>query len=250
MTWNDIEFLQKGWIKKTAIILANLMTLGNVSLAILAIVFIFLEVNNYILLFAKILAICGVLDFTDGKLARIGGSKKLAVDIDTIVDAIAFGILPAIFLAYEVSSIHIAVGVLTGLVYLSAVWYRLYRFVKRDPLYTLYFTGLPSPFAALVLSCLVVFHETPAWEFIIATLVISGFMISKTPFPSFKGVPSKFDLFWIISTTVIILCFIFFPFSIMVYPAYFLATYMVVYLIFSPEYALKLEEKRNNKKNS
>jgi len=184
LTWNDIEFLQKGWIKKTAIILANLMTLGNVSLAILAIVFIFLEVNNYILLFAKILAICGVLDFTDGKLARIGGSKKLAVDIDTIVDAIAFGILPAIFLAYEVSSIHIAVGVLTGLVYLSAVWYRLYRFVKRDPLYTLYFTGLPSPFAALVLSCLVVFHETPAWEFIIKHLfhLLKVFLVNLTCF--------------------------------------------------------------------
>jgi len=247
LKWSDIEFLQKNWIKKTAFILANVLTLTNVILAILAIVFVFTQPNNYIFWIAKILAVCGILDFADGKLARIGGSRKLAVDVDTIVDAIAFGILPAIFLAHEVYSLHIVASIVTGLIYLSAVWFRLYRFVIRDPMYTPYFNGLPSPFAALVIACFVVFHETPEWEYIVATVIISGFMISKTPFPSFKGVPGKFDLFWIVTTTIIVIAFVVLPFQLMVYAAYCLAAYMIIYLIFGPEYALRLEEEKKKK---
>ena len=251
MDWQDISFLQKKWIKITSLILANLMTFGSIALAITGIVFTFINPIDFKFWFAKIIAVCSIFDFTDGKLARISGSKKLAVDIDTIVDSFSFGIFPAVYLGFTVAQWpikiwNIAAGILTGLIYLAAVWYRLYRYIRRDPLYTPYFTGLPSPFAGMVIACLVVFPYTQAWVTMISSIIISGFMISKIPFPSFKGVPTLFDWFWIIITTISVVLFAAFPFSpnnLMIYPAYAIATLMIIYLTLSPGYAMKLEKK-------
>ena len=261
MTWEEISYLQKPWIKKTAWLLANLFTLGNIVIAVVGIVYTFIDPENYVFWFAKFLAVCSIFDFADGKLARISGSRKLAVDVDTIVDSISFGVFPAIYLGnlvakweYSLREISsgwsITLGVVTGLIYLGAVWFRLYRFVKRDPLYTPYFNGLPSPFAAMVIACLVIFPGTPEWGIVIATIIISGFMLSKIPLPSFKGVPSKFDLYWIITTTLLFILFIAMPFqpvNLMIYPAYVIAVYMLIYLTGGPEYALRLEKKYKEK---
>ncbi len=261
MDWQDISFLQKRWIKISSLIVANLMTFGSIALSITGIVLIFFDLTNFNFWFAKIMAVCSIFDFADGKLARIGGSKKLAVDIDAMVDSVSFGIFPAIYLGYIVSQWQIEIwnivaGVITGLVYLAAVWFRLFRFIRRDPLYTPYFTGLPSPFAGMVIACLVVFPYTHAWVIIVSTFIIAGFMISKIPFPSFKGVPTLFDWFWISTTTLSVFLFAVLPFSpnnLMVYPAYAIATLMVIYLTISPGYAMKLEKKldisRKNEKD-
>jgi len=259
MTWDEVSFLQKNWIKKTAWFLANLFTLGNITLAIVGIVFTFIQPENFNIWFAKIIAVCGILDFADGKLARISGSRKLAVDVDTIVDAFAFGVLPAVYLGFTVSQWKfsqwtislgwsILLGVITGLVYIGAVWFRLYRFIKRDPFYTPYFNGLPSPFAGMVIACLVTFESTQEWVIVIATIIVAGFMLSKIPFPSFKGVPSKFDLFWIITTALLVFLFAVFPPTIMIYPTYGIAVYMIIYLTASPGYAMKLEERMREQK--
>ena len=254
MSWEDLPYLQKKWIKTTAWILANLFTLGNITFAIIGIVFTFINPENFNYWFAKILAVCSILDFADGKLARISGSKKLAIDVDTIVDAFAFGVFPAIYLGYVVASwdtrlaLAVLAGIVTGLAYLGAVWYRLYRFVRRDPLYTPYFNGLPSPFAGMVIACLVVFPDTDAWVVMVSTFIISGFMLSKIPFPSFKGVPSKFEMYWIITTTFLVVLFAAFPFVWMIYPTYGISFYMIVYLIAGPGYAIKLEDKIQEEK--
>ena len=255
MTWEDISFLQKPWIKKGSWILANLLTFLSVCLAIIGIIFTFITPNpeQYVFWFAKILAVCSIFDFADGKLARISGSKKLAVDVDTIVDAIAFGLFPAIYLGFLVSkweiqlSLSILAAVATALVYAGSVWYRLYRFLKRDPFYTPYFDGLPSPFAAMVVACLVIFPGTQEWVIMVSSIIVSGFMVSKIPLPSFKGVPSIFDLYWIITTTIFVVLFAAFPFEWMVYPTYAIAVYMIVYLIFGPGYAIKLEKEMKEK---
>ncbi|MCG3258800.1 MAG: CDP-alcohol phosphatidyltransferase family protein [Candidatus Heimdallarchaeota archaeon] len=243
MEWKDVTFLQKNWIKKTAWILANFLTFSSLILAIIGIVFTFINPTDFNFWFAKIIALCSIFDFADGKLARISDSKKLAVDIDTIVDSFAFGIFPAIYLGYTVASWNIVAGIFTGLVYLGAVWFRLYRFVKRDPLYTPYFNGLPSPFAGMVVACLVIFPDVEHWVIMLSTVIISGFMLSKIPFPSFKGVPTKFEMFWIISTTIFVVLFAVLPFNWMVYSAYGIAVLMIIYLIVGPGYAMKLDEK-------
>ncbi len=243
MEWNEISFLQKHWIKYSALILANLMTLTSLVLGIVGIVLTFKSYENYSIYFAKILAVCSIFDFADGKLARIGGSKKIAVDVDTISDSIVFGILPAIYLGYWVSDWSIVAGVFTGLIYAGAVWFRLYRFVKKDPMYTPYFRGLPSPFAAMVIACLLIFPDTPEWGVLIATIILAGFMISTIPFASFKGVPSKFDWFWIVITTLVFILFAVFPTELMIFPAYNLAALMIFYLVAGPIYAEKLDKK-------
>ena len=243
MEWNEISFLQKHWIKYSALILANLMTLTSLVLGIVGIVLTFKSYENYSIYFAKILAVCSIFDFADGKLARIGGSKKIAVDVDTISDSIVFGVLPAIYLGYWVSDWSIVAGVFTSLIYIGAVWFRLYRFTKKDPMYTPYFNGLPSPFAAMVIACLLIFPDTPEWGVLIATIILAGFMISKIPFASFKGVPSKFDWFWIVTTTIVFILFAVFPIDLMIFAAYILAILMIIYLIAGPMYAEKLDKK-------
>jgi len=245
MEWQDVTFLQKNWIKKSAWYLANFLTFSSLILAITGIILTFFDYTDYSFWFAKIMAVCSIFDFADGKLARISGSKRLAVDVDTVVDSIAFGIFPAIYLGYIVAVWNIVAGVFTGLVYLGAVWFRLYRFIKRDPLYTPYFNGLPSPFAGMVVACLVILPYTEQWVVMLSTVIISGFMLSKIPFPSFKGVPSKFDMFWIISTTLFVVLFAVLPFNPnwMIYPAYGIAVLMIIYLIAGPGYAIKLDDK-------
>jgi len=255
MNWQEVSFLQKPWIKKTAWILANIFTVGNGAAAITGIVLTFLYVPNMEYWFARLIAICAILDFADGKLARISGSKKLAVDIDTIMDAFAFGLFPATYIGYRIAQWNIegwniVAGVVGGLVFLGAAWFRLYRFIKRDPLYTPYFSGLPSSFAAMVLSCLVIFSDTQEWVILISSLIVSGFMISLIPFPSFKGVPSKFDMFWIISTALLVMGFVVLPDAIMKYIAYGIAVYMIIYLIAGPGYAMKLTEKRKEQRTA
>lgn len=249
MNWQEVSFLQKPWIKKTAWILANIFTVGNGVAAITGIVLTFLNIPDMNYWFARLIAICAILDFADGKLAKISGSKKLAIDIDTIMDAFAFGVFPATFIGYRIAEWNIAgwniaAGITGGLVFLGAAWFRLYRFIKRDHLYTPYFSGLPSSFAAMVLSCLVIFENTQEWVILVSSLIVSGFMISLIPFPSFKGVPSKFDLFWIISTALMVVGFVVLPNNIMKYLSYGIAFYMIIYLIAGPGYAMKLTEKK------
>lgn len=243
-SWDEISFLQKPWIKKSAWVLANLLTLGSILFGVIGLIYTFIDPEGYAFWFAKILAICSIFDFADGKLARIGGSKKLAIDVDTIVDSIVFGLLPAVYLGYTVAKWNIIAGIFTGMIYAGTAWYRLYRYTKRDPLDVLYFEGLPSPFAAMVIACIVIFEGTPGWALAIAVVIISGFMISKIPFPSFKGVPSFFDLFWIVLTTLCFIAFVVFPFRWMIYPTYIIAVLMIIYLIAGPSYALKLEKER------
>ncbi|MBY8999917.1 MAG: hypothetical protein KGD64_03290 [Candidatus Heimdallarchaeota archaeon] len=252
MNWQEVSFLQKPWIKKTAWIIANVFTIGNGAAAITGIVLTFLNVPNMEYWFARLIAICSILDFADGKLARISGSKKLAVDIDTIMDAFAFGLFPATFIGYRIAQWslpgwNIAAGIVAGLAFLCTAWFRLYRFIRRDPLYTPYFSGLPSSFAAMVIACLVLLPDTEEWVIFISVLIVSGFMISMIPFPSFKGVPSKFDIFWIISTALMVMGFAVLPNDIMKYLSYGIAVYMVIYLIAGPGYAMKLTDKMKNK---
>ena len=67
MSWQDVPYLQKPWIKKTAWFLANLFTLGNIVLAITGIIYVFIAPENYVFWFAKFLAVCSIQDFADGK---------------------------------------------------------------------------------------------------------------------------------------------------------------------------------------
>ncbi len=238
--------LENKIIKYICWIVANLMTLSSFLLAIFSIIYMFKSFTNYIVWFPKVLAVCCILDFTDGKLARISGlSEILAVDIDTIVDAVTFALLPSIFLGFYIKNFHVVAGIMSGLIYFIAAIYRLYRFTKRDPLFTLYFEGVPSPFAAMVIGSLIILEETPEWAILVTTLAVAIFMITKTPFPSFKGDWKAFDLFWVISTTIIILSIAVLPFDLMKYPGYVLSVWMLIYMAFGPQYVLFLERKKN-----
>lgn len=133
----------------------NLLTLGNALMGLWAIVFI---AREEMLNAVYCVAIALILDFFDGFAARLlKAQSPLGVQLDSLADAITFGLVPG-FILFQM--IIIAEGFyfveitkwpawlfleasVAGLVPLAAV-YRLAKFnLKTKP--TPYFSGLPTP---------------------------------------------------------------------------------------------------------
>lgn len=139
-----------------------------------------------------------IFDFLDGKMARIFRTQsKLGPQIDSLADAVSFGVAPAF---YIYSFVVFQVGrfspfYLLPFVYLSAAIMRLARFnvIGVDSQREFYY-GLSSPLSALfVTSFIYVFNrylpQFLLFKEIIAIVVIlfSFLMLSRIEFPVFKA---------------------------------------------------------------
>jgi CDP-diacylglycerol---serine O-phosphatidyltransferase len=106
---------------------------------------------HYVLAALAILA-GQIFDLFDGRMAEKHGGTRFGPWLDDIADLTSFGLCPAL-LVLELGQ-YKPHAVLVGTLYLSAVIYRLWRFVVRDkhdetlPPGT--FNGLPSPAGALM----------------------------------------------------------------------------------------------------
>ncbi|MGD8387706.1 MAG: CDP-alcohol phosphatidyltransferase family protein [Desulfobacteraceae bacterium] len=106
---------------------------------------------HYVLAALAILA-GQIFDLFDGRMAEKHGGTRFGPWLDDIADLTSFGLCPAL-LVLELGQ-YKPHAVLVGTLYLSAVIYRLWRFVLRDkhdetlPPGT--FNGLPSPAGALM----------------------------------------------------------------------------------------------------
>ncbi|OZC33768.1 CDP-alcohol phosphatidyltransferase family protein [Gordonia polyisoprenivorans] len=103
-----------------------------------------------------LLVAAALLDGIDGRVARLmGATTKIGAEIDSLADAINFGVVPA-FLVYLTLTEHADIGWLIGLVYTCAIVLRLARFntlLDDDdaPAYTRdFFVGVPAPAAAII----------------------------------------------------------------------------------------------------
>ena len=97
-----------------------------------------------------------VLDGIDGRVARLmGATTRMGAEIDSLADAINFGVVPAL-ITYNVLMAGKDIGWLLALVYCCAIVLRLARFntLLDDvdaPAYTReFFVGVPAPAAALI----------------------------------------------------------------------------------------------------
>lgn len=139
-----------------------------------------------------------IFDFLDGKMARIFKTQsKLGPQIDSLADAVSFGVAPAFyiytFVVFQVG--RFSTFYLLPFVYLSAAIMRLARFnvIGEDSQKEFYY-GLSSPMSALfVISFIFVFNKYLSqfllFKEIIALVVIlfSFLMLSKIEFPVFKA---------------------------------------------------------------
>ena len=145
-----------------------------------------------------ILASC-VFDGLDGKVARMTGStSEFGVQLDSLADLVAFGVVPAIMAYLWMLESFGRLGLMAAFLFTACGALRLARFnVQAATSSKKHFVGLPIPAAACSLATLVLFTEyipQPYMDSIvpIATLVLvyvlSFFMVSTVRFYSFKEI--------------------------------------------------------------
>ncbi len=143
-----------------------------------------------------------LLDALDGRIARLmGGPTEFGGQLDSLVDAIAFGVAPVTMIYLWSLGAAGGLGWTITLLYVVCCVLRLARFniTSADPDLPAwagnYFSGVPAPAAAgLVLLPMVLSLEFE-WPFLHApevtgpwVLIVSGLMISRIPTYSFKRI--------------------------------------------------------------
>lgn len=139
----------------------------------------------------------GMCDAMDGRVARATGTgSRFGEELDSLVDAISFGLAPALMMYFAVLDKQGWDWVLVFLFAACAVM-RLARFnVEQAGMAKSYFRGLPSPAAGGVLATYYWFSETPLysqtmlgglpWHTMVRLLMVglSFLMISNVPYPA------------------------------------------------------------------
>ncbi len=131
------------------------------------------------------------LDMADGRLARhFQATSRLGMELDSLSDAISFGIAPA-FLAYRAILRELGgVGMLVVLAYVFAAVFRLgrYNVVSDSHRKTGRTLGLPVPAAAGYLMALALLRDQmPLWGAVATVLAMAAFMVSTLRLPEFRG---------------------------------------------------------------
>ncbi len=183
-------------LQRGVIIFPSAFTLGNLFLGIWAIV---MADRGDPIWAAWLIVFAGITDNLDGRVARFTRTgSSFGSELDSLVDAISFGVAPA-FLLYKVY-FSVGWGWLLPFAYLTAVVVRLARFnVLQGGRAKHLFIGLPSPVAGPLLATFYPFSETPWFRthlsdlnlpHIVAglTIAISVLMVSQVPYPALSRV--------------------------------------------------------------
>ncbi|MHA1108909.1 MAG: CDP-alcohol phosphatidyltransferase family protein, partial [Alphaproteobacteria bacterium] len=149
-----------------------------------------------------LIAGAALLDTLDGRIARLmGGPTEFGGQLDSLVDAISFGVAPVMLMYLWSLGSAGGLGWTISLLYVVCCVLRLARFnvASSDPDLPAwagnFFSGVPAPAAAgLVMFPLILSIEFE-WAFLQApevtgpwVLIVSGLMISRIPTYSFKRI--------------------------------------------------------------
>lgn len=163
--------------------LANIITIGNISMGFLSIIYAFNGAysNAVLAIFIALL-----FDGLDGRVARfLENTSEFGRELDSLSDIVSFGVAPAV-LVYSVALSEIGLlGLAASGSIVVAGAIRLARFNILRGLK--YFLGLPIPVVGAFLSSLI-YTETKIASKTLAVLVIilAYLMISRVKYPSFK----------------------------------------------------------------
>lgn len=188
----------------------SLLTLGNMISGFVAIVFCIQAVYRLgtneparaqnLMTYACLMVFLGmVFDMLDGRIARMTHSAcRFGGELDSLCDAITFGLTPAILLVTLWTSVHPghaewwSLVVLCGVVYAACAVLRLARYnVEMDAKPKDYFSGLPSPGAAGAVASTFLFVRIDAvsrtWNWLYAWIVSSLPSVWEMPTPQVAG---------------------------------------------------------------
>ncbi len=149
------------------------------------------------------LVFAGILDMLDGRIARrANAGTRFGAELDSLVDAISFGVAPAVFMYFlEFQSVG-RFGWVICYIYVVAVTVRLARFniLAHGKPHSNWFIGLPSPSAGMTLATYYAFSQTNWYQaslaylnlqkqgLVILILLLSALMVSNVRYPKFPGI--------------------------------------------------------------
>jgi len=190
--------LRRPSVRRAAPALPNGLTLGNLFFGIFAIISASRGQFDRAVLY---IVLGGVCDAFDGRVARATGTGgRFGEELDSLVDAISFGLAPAMIVYYSVLS-QDRLGPYAVFLFAACAVLRLARFnVTQAGASKSYFMGLPSPAAGGTLATYYWFSRTPLYqqtaivdlpwqEIMIWLMVILAFlMVSQVPYPAWPKV--------------------------------------------------------------
>jgi CDP-diacylglycerol--serine O-phosphatidyltransferase len=197
--------------------------------------------GNYPMAIGSI-AIAAVLDSLDGRIARLlDATSKMGAELDSLSDAISFGVAPALVL-YVWHADGERIDWVVSLVFAVCIVLRLARFntflddTEQPPYATEFFVGVPAPAGGLLalLPLIVTIEFGKGWwssQFVVWvwTVAIAALLISRIPTLSLKTVraPAKAIAPLLVGVCLLAAAIIQFPFVA-------LAIALVLYLAHVP----------------
>lgn len=145
-------------MRRAVVILPNGFTLGNLFFGVWAIVTAsrgnFSQAGWYVIF-------SGVMDALDGRVARMTRTgSRFGVELDSLVDAVSFGVAPALIVYFAVLRAT-GTGWVFAFIYIACAVMRLARFnVEQGGRAKTTFHGLPSPAAGMTLASYYWFSQT------------------------------------------------------------------------------------------
>ncbi len=149
-------------MRRAVVILPNGFTLGNLFFGVWAIVAAsrgdFSQAGWYVVL-------GGVMDALDGRVARLTRTgTRFGVELDSLVDAISFGVAPAMIMYFAVLN-RDGSAWLFCFIFIACAVMRLARFnVEQGGRAKTHFHGLPSPVAGMTLATYYWFSQSPLYQ--------------------------------------------------------------------------------------
>ncbi len=197
-------------------ILPNLFTTASLFAAFTGLLW---AVEGRFELCASAILVSCLCDGLDGKVARMTkASSEFGIQLDSLVDLVAFGVTPATMIyMWQIQNLG-RVGLMVAFLYIACGALRLARFnvsaMRKVGSGKKFFIGLPIPAAACVLATLVLFVTRfspdvfqailPAWCLGL-TGVLALLMVSKVRYASFKDLEAVRAHPYTLSITVVLL---------------------------------------------
>lgn len=166
-------------------IIPNMVTSGSVLCGVSSLVMTY---HGHLLPAAVLICFAVFFDIMDGRVARsLGGSSAFGEELDSLADAISFGVAPAFLMYVAYVDINNGLwGVLAASFFALCGVLRLARFnvthVPAGP-----FQGLPIPAGGLTLAAFVI-AKMPLTPFMAVSVMcfIGGLMVSSVPYCNAK----------------------------------------------------------------
>ncbi len=176
-------------------LLPSLFTTGGLFAGFYALI---AAVQGRFELAAWALIAAAIFDMLDGRVARLlHAESDFGAQYDSLCDMLSFGIAPAVLIyLWALVPLH-KLGWLAAFLIAACAALRLARFnVQIGTQSKRYFSGLPTPAAAMLIATAVLFHENNAmapipWLWFVISVTLAWLMVSRVPFFAGKDVDLK-----------------------------------------------------------